>query len=189
LLKITQRNKKLSNQKMNLHLMPDDKFLDDFIDIAESVDKFNNNTYVAYRAHFTDKLKYINNEKVIVAKYKSQEFINAIGDLGKYDKIFIHFFSEEMWDFVLTVPPQKKIYWLFWGGDFYYPPEYFDKFLFDTKTRKYFKDKQAAFYQPKSFLKKLIGTVRRPWRIYKNTLFKGRAIGRIDYFCHFNILD
>ncbi|MDD5513470.1 MAG: TDP-N-acetylfucosamine:lipid II N-acetylfucosaminyltransferase, partial [Candidatus Omnitrophica bacterium] len=174
---------------MNLHLMPDDKFLDDFIDILESVDKPDNNRYVAYYSHCPDRLEFIKSKKVVLAKYGSREFFEAVGDPGQYDKIFIHFFCEKMWKFVLSLPSGMRIYWLFWGGDFYSPREYYRKFLFDAETEKYLEDAQADIQKPEFPPLRLIKRLKKALQIYRIMLLKRKAIGRVSYLCHFNRLD
>lgn len=169
---------------MNLHLIPDDKFLDDFIENIEAVDKPNNNTYLGYKSVLPNKFKYIKNNKVILAPYKTQKFYNNIGDIKKYDKLFIHYLSDEMCKFIVSLPDDLPIYWIFWGGDFYSSRSLFFDYLYDKYSKKYVNNEGKKKYIPNIILKQLLLIKDK-----KMLEFKRKAINKVSYILHFNKYD
>jgi hypothetical protein len=169
---------------MNLHLIPDDKFLDDFIENIEAVDKPNNNIYLAYRSILPNKFKYIKSNKVILAPYKTKKFYNTIGNIKKYDKIFIHYLSDKMCEFINSLPDELPLYWIFWGGDFYSPSNYFSDFLYDKYSKKYINNKGKKKYIPNIILKQLL-----PFKNKQKLEIKRKAIEKLSYILHFNKYD
>jgi hypothetical protein len=164
--------------------MPDDKFLDDFIENIEAVDKPDNNIYLAYRSILPNKLKYIKSNKVILAPYKTQKFYDIIGNIKKYDKIFIHYLSGEMCEFINSLPDELPLYWIFWGGDFYSPKNYFSDFLYDKYSKKYINNKGKKKYIPNIILKQLVSFKNK-----QKLEIKRKAINKISYILHFNKYD
>ncbi len=169
---------------MNLHLMPDDKFLDDFIENIEAVDKPNNNIYLGYKSVLPNKFKYIKNNKVILAPYKTQKFYNNIGDIKKYDKLFIHYLSDELCKFIVSLPDDLPIYWIFWGGDFYSSRSLFFDYLYDKYSKKYVNNEGKKKYIPNIILKQLLLIKDK-----KMLELKRKAINKISYILCFNKYD
>ena len=123
----------------NLHLMLDSNFTRDFIEVMESMNLFDIHKYLIYNVNNSCELKFVDSNKVIVARYNTKEFHNAIGDIKSYKRIFIHFLSVEMCKFLNKLPALDNIYWIFWGADFYSPPSCFFDFLYDKHTQEYMK--------------------------------------------------
>ncbi len=176
---------------MNLHLMSDDKFLDGFIENIEAVDKPNNNIYLVYKSILANKFKYIKSNKAILAPYKTQKFYDIIGGIKKYNKIFIHYLSSEMCKFIVSLPDDLPIYWIFWGGDFYSPTSYFSYFLYDKYSIKYINDnnKGRRKYIPAVILNNIVVKrllLKRDKKILK---LKRKAINKVSYILHFNKYD
>ncbi len=72
---------------MNLHVFPDDKFVDEFIAITNEVSSESN----CYVINATKPLRYVKNYHVQVAMYGSQEFDSIAGDLSQYKRVYIHY--------------------------------------------------------------------------------------------------
>lgn len=70
---------------MILHLSPDDKFIDHFIAVWDSISTIENK-YLIYTPN--DKLKYVKSQNVHFANPIRPEFRDTIGNLGSYRAIF-----------------------------------------------------------------------------------------------------
>jgi hypothetical protein len=159
---------------MNLHIFPDDKFVDEFITIANEVSSESN----IFVINASKPLRYAKNHNAQTAKYGSQEFDKIAGDLSQYKRVYIHFLTQEMCHFINRYAGSKVIFlWVFWGGDLYenipYP-------LFDKQTQTYIKEHNN---QNKPSLHSTLNS----WRSKRTTrLERSRAIKRLDYILHFD---
>ena len=179
-----------------LHLLPDNNFLNPFIEIAEKISP-GENKYIIHTPTipFTKALKAqkIAHKNAIIAPYNSSFFPEAVGDVNSYDKIFIHFLSKESIDFInRNASIKAKIIWLFWGSDFYSPYNYFKETLYDTRSLEYF-NKHNTFVTQNSLLGNFAKNVKVK---YIDPLFeqkiieeKAKAIKRIDAIGHWTKLD
>jgi dTDP-N-acetylfucosamine:lipid II N-acetylfucosaminyltransferase len=155
---------------MNLHIMPDDKFIDEFIALVEQSSWKGQNRYIV---NASQELRYVRS-KVIVARYGSDEFFEAVGDVSQYDKIFIHFLTDEMCRFINCTDIKARFFWVFWGGDLY---ENIDYPLYDTQTYRFCLQKGI-------FPKKPLFQFRR----HESAERKERraAIEKVSYILHYD---
>jgi hypothetical protein len=159
---------------MNLHIFLDDKFVDEFIDIANEVGS-ESNIYVVNAAK---PFRYVKNHNAHAAKWGSQEFEGITGDLSQYKRVYIHFLTQEMCNFINRHAESRAIFlWVFWGGDLYenipYP-------LYDEQTQSYLK-------QHRSQNKPSLYRTLRSWQSERSErLQRSRAIKRLDYILHFD---
>lgn len=169
---------------MNLHLMSDNKFLDNFIKVSEELQN-NNNKYVVYKAQKDKHLKYIKSSEVEIKLWGTEKFDELVKKVFEYDKVFIHCLKEEAVEFINNLPPiRPKIYWIFYGFDFF-TPQLFYNFLFDNKTKEIFwQNNKIGRYLPKIIFEKLYSLTK-----FKSKLKKAKAISQIDYFMHWNDKD
>jgi dTDP-N-acetylfucosamine:lipid II N-acetylfucosaminyltransferase len=177
----------------NLHLMLDSNFTRDFIEVMESMKLFDIHKYLIYNVNNPSELKFVDSNKVIVARYNTKEFHNAIGDIKSYKRIFIHFLSVEMCKFLNKLPALDNIYWIFWGADFYSPPSCFFDFLYDKHTQEYMKkymfNRGQAVNIPSSILNNFVSKKILLLRDKKLYNIKAKAISKVSYFLHFNKYD
>ncbi len=160
---------------MRLHVTHDDKFLDYFIANAESAG-YEDNYYLIYND--AEELKYTKSDKVKVARLYSKEFYRTIGDICKYDVVYVHYFTSALSDFVLSIPRSIPLVWVFWGGDGFEHPAIRQRIL-KPLTLKYYNQTSVSKYREKGWgnpFKKLLDNTERKWK---------RAVGRFDYFCHY----
>ena len=166
---------------MNLHLMPDDKFLDGFIAKMESVDKPGNNVYVVYSREYPDRFRYIKDARAVFAPVGSTLFQQLTANMSRYDKIVIHYLARKIWDFVATIPRGSKVWWRFWGSDFYFSPGIFGRFLYDKHTKSLIREPLTPQ-----------GLRLRFWRYLQNRkrlLSHRLACERVDAILHWNQVD
>lgn len=100
---------------MNLHLIPDDKFTDSFIDRIESLHIVGSNVFVV---RSKKPFLFIKKHSLEAAKLNSPEFHILVGNLEMFDRIFVHFMDEECVDFIVK-NPLKEVIWMPWGADIY----------------------------------------------------------------------
>lgn len=102
-----------------LHISPDDKFFDYVISNIENTIP-GESIYLASKGN--DKnLEYVKSQKAIIVK--SLEDVKSLHDSYKrIETVYIHFLTQLAIDFILSLPKDKKVVWVFWGSDGYKLP-------------------------------------------------------------------
>ena len=180
----------------NLHFIPDNGFMNSFIKLTEEITGAGNNRYIIYGGNQFQKTtepKFVKDKSVVVAPYNSKKFYDAIGDLKQYRRIFFHFLSNEMCDFILKNKLlSTKFYWAFWGADVYTPFTLFKNEIYDELSINYFNEHDSFVSTGNKYLD-VLKKIRRKLssdNSYNNQLDKRKkAIKRIDYFLHYNPAD
>jgi hypothetical protein len=111
------------------------------------------------------------------------------GNIPSDAKIFVHFLHRNFYEPILALPKTVPLYWIFWGGDFYFPLGQYADCIFDPKTMKlFFNNTRLSKYLPFPFqIKKNIITFVERKKPYLN--LKRQSIERVDYFLHWNKMD
>jgi hypothetical protein len=99
---------------MNLHLVPDDKYVGRLIDRIDQLGLLPGNKFVVKSAA---PFRYIRRD-LAGAAVGSAAFDEITGDIDQYDKVFIHFMDEPSVSFVAD-NHFKMLIWLPWGADIY----------------------------------------------------------------------
>jgi dTDP-N-acetylfucosamine:lipid II N-acetylfucosaminyltransferase len=103
---------------MNLHILPDSKFTEAFYrNMAEAGLLANNIFVVRSRAK---KLKYVKQSIPFASLYRS-EFDTLVGDISKYERVYIHQLSPLLYRWIATHKFQE-LNWMSWGTDLYNLP-------------------------------------------------------------------
>lgn len=179
---------------MNYHLMPDDKFINDFIDDAESVSK-GQNVYIIQSSRETAKH----------AKHPRLTFVSSLKEYLKElstklipkDQIFIHWLHNGLFDFILSLPQEIKVGLFFWGGDLVEDPhEVYSKFNYEPLTLKYYRKYLHLFSSYFRLYRNPLNSIRHiKWKlqhdkkVQEKLKMKHIAIARIDYFLNWVSLD
>lgn len=164
---------------MILHVSHDDKFLDIFINRQRKYFPESRNIYLVYTDSGNPKL--VKSDGIYVTKLYSRKFWEIVKNPG-ITKVFIHYFSLKLSDFVLNIPGHIPVYWLFYGSDGFYLPSIAGNFL-DNYSLSFIKKKYPHLLL--NYLNyKFPITIRWQFRVKKHI----KAMRRIDYFCHY-ILD
>lgn len=114
---------------MNLHIVPDNVFINKFYDNLEELGLVSNNKIVVRNQG--GELKYIK-RPVVAAKLYSNEFDALVGDTMSYDKVFIHQFTPLLYRWVAK-HSFKELNWLAWGADVYNLPA-LDRICYEPET-------------------------------------------------------
>lgn len=100
---------------MNLHLVPDDKYVSRLIQRVEEIGLSNENEFIVKTA---PPFKYLKKGNLKGGNPGSAEFATLHKDLSSYKKIFIHFMDETSIRWI-AANNLKDVYWLVWGADIY----------------------------------------------------------------------
>lgn len=103
---------------MNLHIVPDNVFINKFCDNLKELGLLENNKIVV-RSN-KKKLQYIQ-YKVPFAKLYSSAFRNHTGDTQQYERVYIHQFTPLLYRWVAN-HHFKELNWMVWGADLYNLP-------------------------------------------------------------------
>ncbi len=100
-----------------------DKFIQPFIDFVNQYFALQNNLFVIYGGG-DERIKFSPVYSNVIVLKKLQDFNLILPYFYMAKKIFIHgLFLEDVINFFLNQKnfPFEKIYWVAWGGDFYFP--------------------------------------------------------------------
>ena len=191
--------------------MIDDKFIDDFVNDANLISSNNKFIYT-----FSSPAKHVKSKKEGFAPYHSKELKKIQQSIKKNDRLFVHWFTPNVLDFIDQLPKETKVYLFFWGGDFLEVPAFskpnnkLNHFLFGAKTLSYFqKDQNANFKQFKknrleaAILTKSHKNILATWfdnqlisvKRWRNSSYseameiRRRFLQRIEAICHWNKFD
>ena len=102
-----------------IHIMPDDKFIDDFIRMSEKY----NADYSSYLIFSHNEPKYVkSHNKDINFLRDNSEFElnqNLIDELNKCKVIILHSFNWKYLNFIKQIAKEIKVIWILWGIDVY----------------------------------------------------------------------
>jgi hypothetical protein len=103
---------------MNLHIVPDNVFINKFYDNLLELGLLENNRILVRTNH--PKLGFIKRH-VPFARLYSSEFASQAGDLMAYDKVYIHQFTPLLYRWVAD-HNFNELNWMVWGADLYNLP-------------------------------------------------------------------
>lgn len=118
---------------MNLHIAPDNTFINAFYENLIEASVLENNRIVIRTNN--DGLKLVKHNIPFAPLY-SAKFDSLCGDTGKYDKVFIHLFSPLMYRWVAR-NSFKHLGWMIWGADLYNLPSLDFDFYEEITKREY----------------------------------------------------
>ena len=186
-----------SDKNINLHIVPDSKFIGPFILDIEALSIDENHLFIAIsrwedsESHFT----FIDGKKVIYAPLDSESFKLTVGKLTRFKKIFIHWLLPNVESFVRSIPAGPLVCWCFWGEfDASFGP--FSRYLrYENQSKEFALSSDINWriitsqplklpYLPK-FLR---GGVRFFYSLIR--WFKRvKSISRVDILLHWNEID
>ena len=172
---------------MIIHFVPDDKFIDGFI---EKYLLYHDDKKVMFvcivMANYNKK--YIKNERVRLITFKSSEYKNIIENIHTFDVVYFHSFLMFKSLYILKqIPVKVKIAWIFWGAEFF-KNGIFQKF-YDDCTKKVYLDRIENVKLKKFGVFKTIAKYFWLKIVWFKLLILYKALQRIDYFLHWNYYD
>jgi len=97
---------------MNLHILNDEKFFDPFVKKLEELDLLDNNIFIVKE---NGPLKFIKRKDLVHGRLNNKLLL---GDVSKYDKVFIHAFSFDLYRWV-NQHTFNELNWMIWGKELY----------------------------------------------------------------------
>jgi hypothetical protein len=103
---------------MNLHIVPDNTFINAFYDNLKELGLLGGNRLVVR----TNGKNLVSVKRDLpFAPLYSERFENFVGDTGEYKKVFIHYFTPLLYKWVAR-HQFNELNWMVWGGDLYNLP-------------------------------------------------------------------
>lgn len=130
---------------MLVHLLPDDKFVHDFVVLAEQCGHAHGLQQVFLVRDVAPFSHLPNNGPYTAAPLGSAKFTEITQQLGKGDKLIIHFLSKDVRKWLATFNTEAKIGWAFWGSDFYLNM-YYDFPFSEPLTQQFLEGKNTQVY-------------------------------------------
>jgi hypothetical protein len=186
---------------MNYHLLIDHFFTDKFIELVDRIVPDKN----IYIFTFNEPTRFVKSKRGIITPYGSKEMEHLKNKITLNDRIFVHWFHNQVWDLISTLNNEIPVYLFFWGGDFLNDDLYFSNFNYDYHTkkivdynlkkknvsiRKLFLNKSFKDLSFKSLLiEKLLFRKKNNNELSTDYLIKLNFLNRLDFFCHWNKFD
>ena len=114
---------------MNLHIVPDNSFIDKFCDNLLELGIWENNKIIVRSNEHA--LKSIKHNLPFAALY-SQQFSALIGDTAVYTRVFVHYLTPLLYRW-LAQNKFQEVNWMIWGGDLYNLPA-LEKVCYESRT-------------------------------------------------------
>lgn len=102
----------LNSCYMNLHVLNDEKFFDSFVERLEKLNLLDNNIFIVKEQ---GPLKYIRRTDLVYGRLADKK---NLGDISKYEKVFIHSFTFHLYRWV-NQNNFKELNWMIWGKELY----------------------------------------------------------------------
>jgi dTDP-N-acetylfucosamine:lipid II N-acetylfucosaminyltransferase len=114
---------------MNLHVVPDNSFINKFCDNLQELGLWENNKVIVRSNE--GALKSIKHNLSFAPLYSSR-FSSLIGNTSQYEKVFIHYLTPLLYRW-LAKNDFQEVNWMIWGGDLYNLPA-LDRVCYESKT-------------------------------------------------------
>jgi dTDP-N-acetylfucosamine:lipid II N-acetylfucosaminyltransferase len=166
-----------------LHVAHDDKFIDYFIRRQRKYFQHLNCKYIILSDEV--KLTFVKSENVQICERNDQSLRDVI-DKQAVKRVYVHFFSPELYRVIADLPDDIKVYWMFWGADGTSLPQTYPDFL-DPFSLQFYRNhlydrKPQKWFNGGIFLK---STWERFFSYRKKRRAARKAFKRVDFFCHY----
>ena len=129
------------------------------------------------------KLKFVKNPEVLTAPLYSKDFDEVVGDLSTYHTIYIHYLSEELLEFISSIPKGINVVWIFWGADVFDLPDFRNgHYLENTSTFLNRKEISQSMVAKGIFMLK---EIKKKYHELVNLREYQKALKRVDFFAHY----
>jgi len=116
----------MSNTTAKLHITHDDKFIDAFIKRTQELG-FQNHIFYIYAASNETALKHVKDPSI--KRITLNELNRGVINIKQYDTVYIHYFADDLVQFVQKYGAQSKFVWIFWGADAFDMPQLRESYL------------------------------------------------------------
>ena len=173
---------------MNLHLAPDQKFLDMVIHNQKLYAPKTRNKYAIFLPKGQVAPVHTKSAEVIAIPHSERKNIESfLGDLSAFQTIYLHSIIPEYYS-VVKKQPNLKYAWVLMGSEVF-RASIFESYVYEPITEQifiqYIKNKVRLSANPISFLKSI-------YRVFNQGLQEKKMsfiMKKCCYFCHFNPMD
>lgn len=151
---------------MNLHIAPDNVFINKFYENLQALGLAENNRVVIRTNNA--KLQYVKHNHPFARLY-SGDFNRLVGDTSSYNKVFIHLFTPLLFRWVAT-HDFRQLSWMIWGADLYNLP-FVKTPLYERQTLHEYV--RGGFSIQNFLYRAKVKVLHEPW--------KEAAYGKIDH--------
>ena len=171
---------------MNYHIFPDDKYVMSFIEVAEKVGIKGGNLYLV---RDPKPYRYLpeDNKLLVDAPVGSNTFNDIMSKPGQGDRIFLHFISGHIRNWLADFETDAEINWVYWGNDFYTVLLPKNEDHFDTLTQQLLnrnKPRLSRFYVLHIW-REYRAKLKRNKRLEQAAEISKRAAAKINAVYHF----
>ena len=114
---------------MNLHIVPDNSFVNKFCDNLQELGLWEDNKIIV-RSN-DSSLKFIKHNLPFAPLY-SNKFYSLTGDTSRYTKVFVHYLTPLLYRW-LAKHQFQEVNWMIWGGDLYNLPA-LEQVCYESRT-------------------------------------------------------
>jgi len=180
---------------MRVHLMPDEKFIDAFIELSEEIADPGGNVYFVRKK---EPFQLVNHPLAKAKLLGDSELELMIDALGEGDEVYLHFMGNDVTNWLANRKPlSARVTWIFWGAEFF---QFMDNEIYSPYTKAYTEAKKATEeakinatkfsrfpilnqYRRYLYKEKIKKTTKLHFDTYQN------ALDRVDTIMHYNQLD
>ncbi|MDX2003053.1 MAG: TDP-N-acetylfucosamine:lipid II N-acetylfucosaminyltransferase [Chitinophagales bacterium] len=165
--------------------MPDDKYVETYIEMAERASNAGENVYLI---RDKEPYKYLSEKfPLINAPVGSAVFNEYTAKMGNGDRILLHFLHPSVIKWLANFTTSAKIGWAYWGADFY-EHTYIDYNNYDRLTQAFLDSKVdnhlSRFYLLSKYRVWKRNRKEKESRRQANQV-AAKALAKIDYIFHF----
>lgn len=162
---------------LKLHITHDDKFIDAFIRRTQNLG-YNNHEFYIYSQSNENSLKHVTDPSI--KRISIKELNEGKINIEKYETVYIHYFADELIDFIQKNGYKSKFVWIFWGADAF-DMSLFRKDYWATETANI----MANTNEKRKTLKAALSNARRKWFEIRKERKKIKASSQFNYFAHY----
>jgi hypothetical protein len=163
---------------MKLHLTHDDKFIDAFIKRTQTLG-FRDHEFYIYSNNTKNPLQFVKSSNI--KRIGLGDLNNGGIDITKYETVYIHYFADELIDFVEKFGAKTKFIWIFWGADAF-DMQCFNKYFLAPKTQKLLNN---ILTNKDSTIIRLLSHYKAKYICTKKQKQKIKASKKFDCIAHF----
>ncbi len=166
----------MTNQKV-LHLTHDDKFIDAFIRKTQSLGYLNHEFFI-YSRDLYSSLKFIKDTSI--HRISLSDLNDGKLVIAQYAKVYIHYFSDDLVDFVSQYGDKTTFVWVFWGADAFDLP-CFKTNYWTNNTKKIV----SRISNKTNNFRCFFSGIKQKFILAKKAKKKKRASKQFSYFAHY----
>lgn len=167
----------MSSTTAKLHITHDDKFIDAFIKRTQELG-FQNHVFYIYGESNKTALKHVKDPSVkqITLNELNRDAINV----EQFDTVYIHYFSDNLVQFVQKYGSKSKFVWIFWGADAFDMPQLRESYL-----APYTAQLVSKTINNKESWRSHIAHIKQNYLQVKASNQKKRAAKQFKHFAHY----